>query len=166
MSLNLDWSLEKGEGPVWNGMRLLERTGINVLAGVGSGTPYTPTLPYDEVTLAAVSTSPIGPINSRYGPWTSNIDFKVKRGFNFSNLDFEAFVWVLNVLDTENPFRVYAGTGSARTTGFLDTSDGKAFLETAAAAGRDGRALYRLAENDPTMYGNPRLVRFGLRTSF
>ncbi len=46
---------------------------------MGSGTPYTPTKPYDEVTLAAVNIEPAGPINSRYGPWTYRVDLKADR---------------------------------------------------------------------------------------
>jgi hypothetical protein len=166
ISLNMDWSMKKGQGPVWSGRRVFERTSVNVLMNVASGTPYTPTQIWNEVTLAAVSTTPIGSINSRTAPWTSNIDFKVTRGFTFQHLDFEGFVWVLNVLDTKNPFQVYQSTGSPSSTGFLDTNDGQAYLQSAAAAGLDGLRLYDVAQNNPTNYANPRRVRFGLRTNF
>jgi len=133
---------------------------------VASGTPYTPTKIFNEVTLAAVSTEPAGPINSRYGPWTSNLDVKATKGFDAGGFKLEAYVWVLNLLDTRNPVQVYGSSGSAAATGWLDTEDGQTYLANAADAGRDGLGLYQLAQNNPNFYTNPRLVRFGLRTNF
>jgi outer membrane receptor protein involved in Fe transport len=164
LSMNVDWRLGKGEGPLWNKWRLLENTGINLLFNVASGTPYTPTKVYNEITLAAVSSEPSGPVNSRYGPWTSNLDLKASRGFVLNHLNFEVFAWALNVMDTRNPTGVYTSTGSTASTNWLNTEDGQTFI--AATAGKNGESLYKLAENNPNLYSNPRLVRFGVRTNF
>ena len=162
LSMNLDWRLGKGEGPSWGGAKWLENAGVNVLYNVASGTPYTPTFVFDEVTLAAVTGVPSGPLNSRYGPWTSNLDLKATKGFGLGGLNFEGFVWVLNLFDVKNPINVFTSTGTANTTGFLNTEDGRTFI----AQDPDNERFYRLAENSPNLYSNPRLVRFGLRASF
>jgi outer membrane receptor protein involved in Fe transport len=162
ISMNVDWRLGKGEGPDFGGIKWLENFGVNVLYNVASGTPFTPTFTYDEVTLAAVAGVPSGPLNSRYGPWTGNMDFKATKGFGIAGFNMEAFAWVLNLFDTKNPFQVYTSTGAAGTTGFLNTEDGQTYL----ASSPNASTLYSLAENAPTQYSNPRLVRFGLRTSF
>jgi len=164
--MNLDWRLNKGEGPLWNGLRLFENSGLNLLFNVASGTPYTPTQVFNEVTLAAVSNIPSGPLNSRYGPWSLDMDLKATREFHARGLRLEAYAWVLNVLNQKNPTAVYTSSGSPATTDWLGTNEGQGFLSTAAGRGVDGAALYGLAENDPTIYSNPRLVRFGLRTNF
>lgn len=166
ISLNLDFSLEKGEGPAWAGRRWFENTGVNVLYNIGSGTPYTPTNTYNEVTLANVNSQPSGPINSRYGPWTTNLDLKASRNFTLGVSRFQGFVWVLNAFDSKNAFNVYTSTGSSTTTGWLNTEDGQAFLANAEANGKDGLGLYQLAERNPNLFSNPRLVRFGVSTSF
>jgi hypothetical protein len=166
LSANIDWSLDKGEGPTWGHWRPLENFGINVLYNVASGTPFTPTNPYNELTLAAVASQPSGPLNSRYGPWTQTLDFKATREFPVAGTKVGAYVWVLNVLDTKNPVTVYTSSGSPETTGWLNTNDGQGYLDNAESKGKDGLGLYRLAESDPTIYANPRLVRFGLRASF
>ncbi len=166
LALNMDYRLAKGEGPVIAGVHPFEDFGVNVLYNVASGTPYTPTKVYNEVTLAAVSTEPAGPINSRYGPWTNSVDVKATRGFKVGGLDCEAYVWVLNLFDTRNAVAVYGSSGDAANTGWLDTADGQTYLATAADAGYDGRYLYDLAQNNPNNYTNPRLVRFGFRTNF
>jgi outer membrane receptor protein involved in Fe transport len=164
ISMNLDWRLGKGEGPLWRKWRVLENTGVNALFNVASGTPYTPTKVYNEVTLTAVSSEPSGPLNSRYGPWSVNLDLKASRGFTLGNLSLEAFVWGLNVFDNENPIAVYTSTGSPGSTNWLNTDDGRAFID--ATTNKDGALLYDLATNNPNLYANPRLIRFGLRTSF
>lgn len=164
LSLNADWRLGKGEGPVWNGHRIFENTGVNALFNIASGTPYTPTKVYNEVTLAAVASEPSGPVNSRYGPWSVSLDMKATRQFQVGQLRVEGFVWALNVLDNKNPITVYTSTGSPGTTNWLNTDDGQTFV--ANTADKDGARLYDLAQNNPNLYANPRLVRFGLRTSF
>ena len=166
LSMNLDWRLGKGEGPALGKWHLLEDLGINALYNIGSGTPYTPTQVYNEVTLANVSALLAGPLNSRYGPWTQTMDLKASRGFGLGTNRLETFLWVLNVFDNRNANNVYTSTGSAQTTGWLDTNDGQAYLLNASLQNKDGLGAYRLAEADPGLYGNPRLVRFGVRTSF
>lgn len=166
LALNVDYRLGQGEGPVFGGFRPLENFGINVLYNVASGTPYTPTKVFNEVTLAAVSLEPAGPINSRYGPWTNSLDLKATRGFQVAGLRCEGYVWLLNAFDTRNPVLVYGSSGSSATTGWLDTADGQTYLASASDAGYDGRYLYELAQNNPNNYTNPRLVRFGFRTNF
>jgi outer membrane receptor protein involved in Fe transport len=166
LSMNLDWRLGKGEGPLILKRRLLENLGVNALFNVASGTPYTPTYTYNEVTLANVNLTPSGPINSRYGPWTSTLDLKADRQFKFGAFGVNAFVWVLNVLDTRNAIQVYTSTGAANTTGFLNTSEGQGSVQTAHDSGKDYAGQYQLAQENPINYGNPRLVRFGLRTDF
>jgi outer membrane receptor protein involved in Fe transport len=166
LALNVDYRLGKGEGPLVFGARVFEEFGVNVLYNVASGTPYTPTKVFNEVSLANVAVEPAGPINSRYGPWTSNLDVKATRNFGAAGLKFQAYVWVLNVLDSRNAITVYGSSGSSITTGWLDTADGQAYLQSAADDGRDGQFLYNLAQNNPNFYTNPRLVRFGLQTNF
>ncbi|MEO5988382.1 MAG: TonB-dependent receptor, partial [Candidatus Eisenbacteria bacterium] len=164
LSLNMDWSLGKGQGMTWGKWHPFEDVGINLLYNVGSGTPYTPTGVYNEVTLANVNSSPIGPLNSRYGPWTSNLDLKASRGFNLGGTKLSASLLVLNVLNAKNANGVYTGTGSAFTTGWLNTEDGQSFISN--TADKNGEALYNLSQNNPNIYSNPRLVRFGIRANF
>ncbi|HET7224882.1 MAG TPA: TonB-dependent receptor [Candidatus Eisenbacteria bacterium] len=166
ISLNLDWRLGKGEGPIFSGMHALENTGINLLYNIASGTPYTPTQVYNEVTLAAVAAQPSGPLNSRYGPWTNQLDAKITRGFTMRGLGMEAYVWALNVLDAHNAISVYTSSGSPDVVGFLNTDEGQAFVQSANAAGFDGAGFYNLAQNNPALFSIPRQVRFGLRASF
>jgi outer membrane receptor protein involved in Fe transport len=163
LSINADYRFAKGEGPTIGGSHWLENMGLNVLVNLGSGTPYTPVVVYDEVTLAAVSTTPTGSLNSRYGPWTSTVDLKINKGFGIGGFGLDAYVWVLNAFNTNNQYGVYESSGSAFTTNYLNTPAGQAFL---ADQGETGRTTYLLAQSNPDLFSNPRLVRFGLRANF
>jgi len=91
----------------------------------------------------------------------NNLDVKATRGFAAAGLKFEAYVWVLNLLDARNPVQVYGSSGSATSTRWLDTEDGQNYLTTAAGAGQDGQLLYDLAQNNPNFYTNRAWFRFG-----
>jgi outer membrane receptor protein involved in Fe transport len=160
-SWNLDYRFGKGEGPQVGHNRLFENSGVNFLLNAGSGFPYTPTRIYNEVTLASVAAQPIGELNSRYGPWTLQMDMKASKGFNFGGQNLDVYVWVLNLFNRDNVRTVYTGTGSAGTTNFLNTDEGQATYDTPEAQQR-----YRLAELSPTLHDSGRLVRFGAKVSF
>ncbi len=168
VSAGFDLRYGKGQGPVLGTTPILENAGLNIIVNAASGTPYTPTTFYNEVTLANVATQPIGPLNSRYGPWTVQVDAKLSKTVALGRQNLDLFVWVLNVFDRDNVNSVYTGSGSATTTNFLNTAEGQAFLDTNAANYGADVALerYRLAEQDPNLHNNPRLVRFGARLSF
>jgi len=161
ISVNVDYRLGNHRGPMLGRFYPLENTGLNLLFNVGSGNPYTPTKPYDEVTLAAVNIEPAGPINSRYGPWRYRLDLKADRSFTVSGLQLSAYIWVLNVFNRLNPVSVYTSSGDSGETGWLSTQSGASSYATDAA-----RELYNLAQRGPNNYDVPRIVRFGLKTSF
>ncbi|HET9253135.1 MAG TPA: TonB-dependent receptor, partial [Candidatus Eisenbacteria bacterium] len=167
-SLNLDYRYGTGEGPLWGGTRFLENAGLNILFNAGSGTPYTPVKVYNEITLFAVSGEPIGPLNSRYGPWTWTVDAKLSKSLSVYRQNLDLYLWVLNIFDRDNVNSVYGSSGSARTTNFLNSEPGQQYIaDNSATYGEAGvRERYRLGELDPTRYGNPRMVRFGAKLSF
>lgn len=166
LSFNFDYALGRGDGPKWGKGTPFENSSFNVLYNVASGTPFTPTLVYDEVTLAAVQSNPSGPLNSIYGPWTQSFDFKINKGWTWNRTDINAYVWVINAFDMKNAVAVYTSTGSANTTGYLNTDEGRTVAGALAGQGIDPNAAYNLALANQGIYSNPRMVRFGLRMGF
>ena len=163
LSINVDYGTERETGPKIWGFYPLERLDINALFNAGSGFPYTPVFVFNEVTLAAVSTQPAGPVNSRYGPWTYSMDAKLTRGLSVGGSNLELFVWVLNLFDRENQLNVYGSSGTAYTTSWLSTEEGRKW---ALDNGADGVQRYQTKERNPNNFGNPRMVRFGVKSSF
>ncbi|HEY2956574.1 MAG TPA: TonB-dependent receptor [Candidatus Eisenbacteria bacterium] len=167
ISVNLDYLFGSGEGPALGGRRVLEHSSLNVLWNIASGTPYTQTEIYDEAGLAALAKQPVGPLNSRYGPWTQSLDFKLSRGFNIAGLDVSAYAWVLNALDTKNAIGVFTGTGSPFTTGFLESPSGQAAAENLQSKyGLPIAPAYAQAVQNQALFSSPRLIRFGMRVGF
>jgi hypothetical protein len=163
VSLNLDFRFARQQGPQWGKYWPLSNAGMNILLNIGSGQPYTPTYTWNEVTLAAVSVTPSGGINSKYGPWTYRFDWKLNKGFYFGNTFVDFYVWALNIFNSENAAYVYQSTGSPNTTGWLRTAEGEKWLSD---NGSYGNGLYQKAQQNPNNYSVPRMVRFGIKTTF
>lgn len=166
LAVNLDYSLERGEGPKVGRYTPFSNFGINLLYNVASGTPFTPTNVYDEQTLAAVASQPEGPLNSRYGPWTQSLDLKATKAFPLAGLNLDAYVWLLNAFDTRNAITVYTGTGSPYTSGYLQTPEGQALAADLESKGIDPVAAYNLALQGTNLFSTPRTIRFGVRMGF
>ncbi len=158
------------EGPVINGWYFLANAGVNFTLQAGSGFPYTPTEVDDILSIVSTGTPTLGAINSRYGPWTAQLDMKATKAWNWGGGRLEFQLWVINLLNRENAQYVYSTTGLPNTTGWLETPTGQAWL-----AGFDGahdssnltaEQKYRTRENDPANFGAPRQVRAGIKFSF
>lgn len=166
ISVNLDYALGKGEGTKVGNWTPFSQLDVNVLYNVASGTPYTPTTVYDEVTQGAVNITPVGPLNSRALPWTQSLDFKATKRMLVSNLNVDVYAWVINAFDADNVVNVFTGTGSAATTGYLSTPEGQALTADLASKGIDATNAYRLAQQGSALFNTPRTIRFGLRVGF
>ncbi|MBD3381738.1 MAG: TonB-dependent receptor [candidate division Zixibacteria bacterium] len=158
------------EGPMLGNFYPLERAGLNLVFNTASGNPYTPAEIYNEVTLGSVTPTPLSSINSRYGPWTYRIDLKANKTFTVAGLDMDVYLWILNVLNTENAIDVFEGTGRPDDTGWLATGEGQAFINTHSdpdpVTGMTGEEMYQFKQNDPNSYDLPRVIRLGVRLSF
>ncbi len=169
LSATVDVRTGRNEGPKLGDFYPLENAGLNIHFGASSGTPYSPMEIFNEVTLAAVSPVPDGPINSEYGPWTYRVDMKANRAIAFGNYNLDFYVWVMNVFDTENEIDVYESSGQAHTTGWLATEAGQTWIaenQEADWTGYNGLQKYQLKQNNPNSYDIPRQVRFGMKVSF
>ena len=118
------------------------------------------------MTLQAVASEPIGSINSRFGPWTRTIDLKASKGLGLRAMNAQVYLTVLNLHDEKNAIEVFTGTGSATSTGYFDTSEGKAVAQGLRDRGLDPNQVYGLALQDQGLFGNPRMIRAGLRLGF
>ncbi|MDX1408794.1 MAG: hypothetical protein R3330_11690, partial [Saprospiraceae bacterium] len=155
-----------------------ENFGINVLGQFGSGKRYTPLESADFQVLESFTSEAVGSINSGTLPSTSRIDLKVDRSFNLAGrANAKLYLWVQNLLDTENPLAVYRVTGLPDEDGYLLTPGGQQYL----AGGIDpaGREFhYTTYVSGPVnnggnqssagafFYGLPRRVRLGLLLDF
>ena len=170
LTASLDLRAGNREGPAIGGWHVLENAGVNFTLQAGSGFPYTPTEVDDILSLVSTGTPNLGAINSRYGPWTAQVDMKATKAWGWGGGRLEFQLWVINLFNHKNTRFVYSTTGLPNTTGWLETPTGQDWL-----AGFDGahdssnltaEQKYRMRENDPANFGVPRQVRAGIKFSF
>jgi hypothetical protein len=178
-NFTVDYRFGEDEGPMVGGIRLLENFGINVLGQFGSGGKYTALLARGGVNINdRTNLQSAGEINGTNLPATARIDLKVDRSFNlFGQSSLKAYLWVQNVLNTENVFAVYRTTGLPNEDGFLPSALGQSFINSYAVP-EAAEFAYRAYTGGPVnnaratgsnggfFYGLPRRIRLGLLFDF
>ena len=155
--VNLDFYVPQGE------LGWLEMFNLNLLLSYSSGRPYTPMSLWNLLGDNGILSSTKGYINSATGPGAFRIDLKLEKDFAIGNLILSPYIWVENLLDADNVTSVYRSTGSATTTGFLNTPTGNA----AAELNGEGYVQdYMSLERNPANFGIPRLIKLGFKINF
>jgi len=88
---------------------------------------------------------------------------KANKGFNFGRSYVDFYVNVMNLFDAENATYVYQSTGSPDNTGWINTPEGEKWVRDNGVTASN---LYDLAQRNPNNFSVPRMVRFGIKTSF
>ncbi len=157
-------------GPMLFDKAILQRTGVNVVSILGSGTPYSRSLQVVNEGAGSGNYRLDGSLNGARLPWQFTTDMQIDRDIPLSfggegdkakSANLNIFLLVTNVLNTRNTIDVYRFTGSPDNDGFLalltDTSqvDPNAF-----------RDLYTTKVQNPFNFGLPRQIRLGVRFDF
>ena len=181
LNASVDYRLGQDEGPELFGARLLENFGLNVLLQYGSGQRYTRIQAADTRSIDDdITSAAIGGINGSTLPSTSRIDLRLDRSFDlgFASSSFKAYLWIQNVLDTQNVIAVYRATGQPDEDGYLQTQPaGPQYLDTEelqagyafnynAFAGGPVNVGGNQSSNGSFFYGLPRRVRLGFLFNF
>jgi outer membrane receptor protein involved in Fe transport len=165
--IELDYRFGSTDVPKGFGGVLLSRLGLNLLFSFNSGRPYTPTDPSSDPLQVVASTggsTPIAPINSSYSPWNFRLDLKLDKSLTlFEKLNFNIYLWVINVLDNVLINDVWDATGEPGNTGWLDSYSGKLWAQQ---NGPEAVRLYQIRSKPISNYGPPRQLRLGLRIFF
>ena len=123
-SINLDYRFG-GDEDVPKGFwgQILKRMGLNVLFQFGSGKPYTqrelPTQAFNEGSGRALSTK-----NQLYTDWSTSIDLRLDKTVRVWKTNWNFYIYVINLLNTELVNDVYGATGRPDDDGYLNTQQG------------------------------------------
>jgi len=173
LSGNVDFRLQPNDGPVLFGTHPFGNMGLNVLAQFGSGFPYTPKRIGDTVFGARFLTAfPVAATNSVYSNWSHHISLRLNKTLDYSGMQFDVYLWVVNVLGSKQPFNrknnqeeylygLYEATGRPDDNGWLNTPEGQKWIED--NHGERAEALYRARINNPYNWDEPRQIRLGVR---
>ncbi|MCB0795500.1 MAG: carboxypeptidase-like regulatory domain-containing protein [Flavobacteriales bacterium] len=166
-------------GPMWFNKPFFQRTGINLVTILGSGTPYSPSsriVQEGAITGGSGQHRLEGSINGARLPWQFTMDAQVdrdipltfgknKEGDKAKSANLNIYLLVTNLLNTRNVTNVYRGTGSPEDDGYLAAAqfENDILLQTDPQSYAD---LYSLKVNNPFNFGAPRTIRLGVRFDF
>jgi hypothetical protein len=161
----------------------LRNAGVNLLFNMGSGTPYTrQAIPNPSAMFGVVtSNQTLGqPFGSQL-PSTFRLDLRVDKSFSFSTgkggkdkdgnerkkreWNFNVYLSVINLLNTQNIVGVYAYSGLPNDDGYLNS----AIAQQNIPGQIDPRSfvdLYNLKVNSPFNYSTARRMRLGIMFNF
>ena len=162
-------------GPMLFGKKIFQRTGVNIVADLGSGTPYSrSSRVYNEGENSGTYQLD-GTLNGASLPWQFNTDLVVDRdipitfgkdkGDKAKRANLNIYLLVNNVFNTEMITDVYRATGSPDDDGFLASSQYASYIASKNDP-QSYRDLYALKVNTPYNYGAPRTIRLGARFDF
>lgn len=170
-----------GEGKSYNGPKtkkggqILKNTGVNLVANVGSGTPYSRQQQVRGAAYINPQTSGLeGTLNGSRKPWTYTLDIQIDRTFNLEfgkNEDkkkmafLNVYFRITNLLNTANVLNVYRATGNADDDGFLASVDSQSSISNQLDE-QSFRDLYMMKVDNPFNYGLPRTIRLGVKFDF
>lgn len=157
--VNLDFYIPK------DNLGIFEQVDANVLLSFNSGRPYTPLVMQDLTVDFTQQADNRGYVNSSYGPSTFRIDIKLEKGFTFDNLIVTPYLWIENLLNTQNAISIYRSTGDPSTTGYLNTQEAQ--KKIASSKTPDWwKEDYKSLERNPYNFGIPRLIKLGVKVNF
>ena len=161
-SLNIDYRYAKNDGGP-----ILQRAGVNLLMQFGSGYPYTlETISQNNIGDARFQV-PLEPIGYSTTPWTFEVDLRVDKTVTIGSLDAMFYIYVQNLLNTQNADNVFPRTGDPANDGWLGTTQGQSY-----AATQYNPALYQSVYNsanngtNANNYLSPRQIRFGVQIEY
>ncbi len=158
-------------GPMLFGKAIFQRTGINVVSILGSGTPYSRSSQVVSEGTGAGNYRLDGTLNGARLPWQFTTDLQLDRdipltfggedGDKAKSANLNVYLLVTNVFNTENITGAYRYTGSPNNDGYLAQLNDRTQLDPDAF-----REMYTIKINNPGNYGAPRTIRLGVRFDF
>ncbi|MBI4535096.1 MAG: TonB-dependent receptor plug domain-containing protein, partial [Ignavibacteriae bacterium] len=185
-TINIDYRFGKDDGG-----QILERLGANLLFSFNSGHNYTKSQansgagqrgPEEGGILADDDPRPRRPegaINSATTPWVFTVDMRLDKTVSIADMfDVNFYIYVQNLLNTQNVLNVYSRSGNAYDDGFLTNpalsasiiaGQGPQYVELYQFINLKNRQHYWQnqlngvnALQGGDLFGTPRQVRFGL----
>ncbi|MCW3127633.1 MAG: enterobactin receptor protein [Bacteroidetes bacterium] len=179
LKFTLDYRFGDGaayKGPRVNGYKILENFGVNLGLNLRSGTPVRQTASVtDEASITGSGRQKTLSLSSRL-PWYTRVDLRVNKDFTFAiskkseskearMMGVSIYVYIQNLLNTENVLSVFPYTLNANDDGYL-TAPGSAVAINSKTNTQSYKDLYRAKVNNPDNYSLPRRIYLGASINF
>jgi outer membrane receptor protein involved in Fe transport len=172
--LNADYRFGRTDVPKGFWGDVLSQFGVNLQYSFNSGRPYSlKANNSDPFASTGSGATLLSPINGVYGPWNNSMDLKVDKTFPIWKTELNAYIYVINLLNSELVNDVWESSGLPGTTGYLNSEAGKTTIlsynnpnGTPPTTSEEYVRRYELRSKNIANYGPPRQIRFGLRLNF
>lgn len=175
-------TIKKGEGKEKT-IQWLRDIGLNFVARLGSGTPYSQRTPAtSDVEIGNNPTQFLaGSLNGSRYPWQFRVDMRIDKnipltwggkqeGDKVKHTNLNIYLQVLNLFNTKNVINVHSYTGSPKDDGYLASNFGVNEINgkyaQSAAYGQGFTTLYNAKLANGSYYSMPRQIRIGLQFDF
>ena len=163
-TINFDYRFGSTDVPKGFAGEILKNLGLNLLFSFNSGRPYTArTLPTEAWNFSLGSGNDEGAaLTTKNGitwQWNLRLDLKLDKTVNIWKTNWNFYVYVINLLNTELINNVYGSTGTPDDNGYLSTPNGNVQSQLF-------KDNFNIRVINPARWGPPRQVRFGLRVNF
>ncbi len=171
---NIDYRFKDSDGPTIGGRHIFQNSGIDLIAKLRSGEPYTA---YAD----PLGNTIIGGVNGSRLPWHFGTDLRIDKNFalNFGKkqkdaapgvrvkrpLYLKAVLSINNLLNTRDVLSVYGYTGKPDDNGYLTSSYGKQFVPQQLNP-TTYSTLYNIYINNPYNLNYARSINFALEFNF
>jgi hypothetical protein len=158
-SIILDYRFARGDGGP-----ILQQLGLNAFMQFNSGHALTRLIADQRGTAPGDERfrTPIEPVGSSTTPWFFQLDARLDKTVSIGSLDVNFYVYVTNLLGSDNPVDAFFRTNDVQDDGWFATAAGQSDLKTLGPGFEEMyRGLY-LGRNSGN-YGPPRQFRFGVR---
>jgi hypothetical protein len=109
--------------------------------------------------------TPVEPIGSSTTPWFFQLDMRLDKTVSLGPLDLNVFIYVINLLGTDNPVSAFFRTGDPKDDGWFSSAPGKLDAQTNGQQYVDFYNAVNLGENSGN-FGAPRQIRFGIKLDY
>ena len=179
IKLAVDYRFEGGRkynGPIINNYQVLADFGINLGLNLRSGEPTKETgTAVDAASISTTARANTTSLDARL-PWYTRLDLRVNKDFNFkiskkSNskdpkmMGVSVYVYIQNLLNTDNVLTVYPYTLNANDDGYLKAPGSQVNINSQPSV-QAYKDLYRAKVNNPDNYSLPRRVYLGASVNF
>ena len=153
-------------------VQLFANTGINLIANLGSGTPYTASVIPTPIT-GEISPSTEGSINGSRLPWQFSMDLNLDKNWSITrgegadahSYNVNVYFWINNLLNTRNINSVYRFTGIPDDDGYLAAAQYQPLINSQNDPNAF-RNYYGMYVDNPFNLGVPRTIRLGVKFDF
>ncbi len=158
----LDYRFAKDDGGP-----ILSQLGANLMLQFNSGHAYTRVDAAGRGTTGDTrNRTPLEPIGASTTPWFFQLDMRLDKTVNIAEqFDLDFYIYVINLLGTDNPINAFIRTGDPNNDGYLATTSG---ISDTQSLGQGFVNLYSALNNGANSgnYGPPRQIRFGLKFDY